>query len=174
MGYTTLARHLATDRVTSTRYMHRVNSRRITKLTGVDESPGSAFAELLGFVGQRYFYDARDMSRRCVHLYGVRRQQLQHHTSPSRRRSSSYHTNTRGRRDDMPPADGSSTRGGSTSIRGRVRSPHIFGGRPAAGSQRADSIGSCATQDATNRQTDRQTNGRITVSLIAQPYGGGA
>ena len=82
--------------------MNRVNSRRITKLTGVDESPGSAFAELLGFVGQRYFYDARDMSRRCVHLYGVRRQQLQHHTSPSRRRSSSYHTNTRGRRDDMP------------------------------------------------------------------------
>ena len=103
MGYTTLARHLATDRVTSTRYMNRVNSRRITKLTGVDESPGSAFAELLRFVGQRYFYDARDMSRRCVHLYGVRRQQLQHRTSPSRRRSSSYHTNTRGRRDDMPP-----------------------------------------------------------------------
>jgi len=100
---TTLARHLATGRVTSTRYMNRVNSRRITKLTGVDESPGSAFAELLGFVGQRYFYDARDMSRRCVHLYGVRRQQLQHHTSPSRRRSSSYHTNTMGRRDDMPP-----------------------------------------------------------------------
>ena len=158
--------------------MNRVNSRRITKLTGVDESPGSAFAELLGFVGQRYFYDARDMSRRCVHLYGVRRQQLQHHTSPSRRRSSSYHTNTRGRRDDMPPADGSSTRGGSTSIRGRVRSPHTFGGRPAAGSQRADSIGSCATQPACyslgcDRQRDRQTNGRITVSLIAQPYGGG-
>ena len=32
-------------------------------------------------------------------------------------------------RDDMPPADGSSTRGGSTSVRGRVRSPHISGGR---------------------------------------------
>ena len=32
----------------------------------------------------------------------------------------------RGRRDDMPPpADGSSTRGGSTSVRGRVRSPHM-------------------------------------------------
>jgi len=31
----------------------------------------------------------------------------------------------RGRRDDMPPADGSSTHGGSTSVRGRVRSPHI-------------------------------------------------
>jgi len=26
------------------------------------------------------------------------------------------------------PADGSSTRGGSTSVRGRVRSPHISGG----------------------------------------------
>ena len=25
----------------------------------------------------------------------------------------------------MPPADGSSTRGGSTSFRGRVRSPHM-------------------------------------------------
>ena len=27
-------------------------------------------------------------------------------------------------RDDMPPADGSPARGGSTSVRGRVRSPH--------------------------------------------------
>jgi len=39
------------------------------------------------------------------------------------------------------PADGSSTRGGSTSVRGRVRSPHISGGRPVAGSQRAYSLG---------------------------------
>jgi len=31
----------------------------------------------------------------------------------------------RERRDDMPPADGSSTRGGSTSVRGRVRSPRM-------------------------------------------------
>ena len=31
----------------------------------------------------------------------------------------------RGRRDDIPPADGSSTRSGSTSVRGRVRSPHM-------------------------------------------------
>ena len=47
-----------------------------------------------------------------------------------------------GRRDDMPPrAGGSSTRGGSTSVRGRVRSLHVSGGRPAAGSQRADSLG---------------------------------
>jgi len=41
----------------------------------------------------------------------------------------------------MPTADGSSTRGGSTSVRGRVRSPHISGDRPAAGSQRAYSLG---------------------------------
>jgi len=47
-----------------------------------------------------------------------------------------------------PPADGSSTRGGSTSVRGRVRSPHISSVRPAAGSQRADCLGSCATQPA--------------------------
>jgi len=62
------------------------------------------------------------------------------------------------------PADGSSTRGESTSVRGRVRSPHISGGRPAAGSQRADSLGSCATQQACyslgwDRQTDGQTDG---------------
>ena len=30
-----------------------------------------------------------------------------------------------GRRYDMSPADGSSTRSGSTSVRGRVRSPHM-------------------------------------------------
>ena len=80
------------------------------------------------------------------------------------------------------PADSSSTLGGSTSVRGRVRSPHISGGRPAAGSQRADSLGtgwggSCATQPACyslgwDRQTDRQTDGRIAVSLNAR-YGGG-
>jgi len=58
----------------------------------------------------------------------------------------------RGRRDDMPPADISSTRGGSTSFRGRVCSPHMPGGRPAAGSQRAYSLG-------WDRQTDGQTDG---------------
>ena len=47
----------------------------------------------------------------------------------------------RGRLDDMPPADGSLTCGGSMSIRVRVRSPHISGGRPAAGSQHANSLG---------------------------------
>jgi len=57
-------------------------------------------------------------------------------------------------------ANGSLTRGGSTSVRGRVRSPHVSGGRPAAGSQRAYSLG-------WDRQTDRQ----IAVSLNA-PYGG--
>jgi len=64
----------------------------------------------------------------------------------------------RGRRDDMPPADGSSTRGGSTSVRGRVRCPHICGGRPAAGSQRAYSLG-----------WKGQTDGRIAVSLMRPP-----
>ena len=52
-------------------------------------------------------------------------------------------------RTDIPPADGSSTRGGSTSVRGRVRSPHISGCRPAAGSQRAYNLG-------WDRQTNRQ------------------
>jgi len=72
----------------------------------------------------------------------------------------------RGQRDDMPPL----TRGRSTSVRGRVRSPHISSGRPAAGSQRADSLGSCATPRL--GQTDRRTDGRIAVSLNA-PYSGG-
>ena len=39
--------------------------------------------------------------------------------------SNSDKLSPRGRRDDMPPVDGSSTRGGSTSVRGRVRSPHV-------------------------------------------------
>ena len=67
----------------------------------------------------------------------------------------------------MSPADGSSTRGGSTFVRGRVRSPHISGGRPAAGSQRAYSLG-------WDRETDRQTGGRIAVSLNAPPPTEGA
>ena len=68
----------------------------------------------------------------------------------------------RGRRDDTPPADGSSTRGGSTSVHGRVHSPHITGGRPAAGSQRAYSLG-----------WDRQMSGQIVVSLNAPLRRGG-
>jgi len=67
----------------------------------------------------------------------------------------------------MPPADGSSTRGGSTSVRGRVRSPH-------AAELQAASVpiaqGSCAPTAAAPR--DRQTDGRVAVSLNA-PYGGG-
>ena len=74
-----------------------------------------------------------------------------------------YKLSPRGRRDDMLPADGSSTRGGSTFVSGRVRGPHIFGGRPAAGSRRADSLGSYATQPACyslgwDRRTDRRTD----------------
>jgi len=53
-----------------------------------------------------------------------------------------------GRRDDMPPANVSSTHSGSTSVRGRVRSPHIS----------AYSLGSCAMG---------QTDGRIAVWLNA-------
>jgi len=46
----------------------------------------------------------------------------------------------------------STTRSGSTSVRGPVRSPHTSAGRPAAGSQRAYSLGTAAPWD---RQTDR-------------------
>ena len=59
------------------------------------------------------------------------------------------------------PADGSSTRGGSKSVRGRVRSPHISGGRPAAGSQRAYSLGL------------GQTDGRNEVSSNPPPFTAG-
>ena len=59
------------------------------------------------------------------------------------------------------PADGSSTRGGSTSVSGRVRSPHISSGRPAARSQHAYSPG-------WDRQTDRSP-----YCLIPPLYGGG-
>jgi len=63
-----------------------------------------------------------------------------------------------GRQVNMPPANGSSTCGGSTSVRGRIHSSHIAGGRPAAG-YIANSLGSCTTQPAGdilgwNRQTD--------------------
>jgi len=65
------------------------------------------------------------------------------------------------------PADGSSTRSGSTSVRGRVRSPHISDGRPAAGSQRTYSLGSCVTQPACySLGWDRQTDGHKDGSRI--------
>ena len=75
----------------------------------------------------------------------------------------------------MPPADGSLTRGGSTSVSGRVCSPHISSGRPAAGSQRANSLGSCASQPACyslgcDRQMDRQTDG--SQYRLMPPHGG--
>jgi len=53
----------------------------------------------------------------------------------------------------MLPADGSSTRGGSTSVRGRVRSPHI----PAAGQLQA--ARAPTVQAGTDRRTDRLTGG---------------
>ena len=61
----------------------------------------------------------------------------------------------RGRRDDMPPpADASSTRGGSTSVRERVRSPHMA-------KLQAASVpiaqGSCAPR--AHAPWDRQTDG---------------
>jgi len=60
--------------------------------------------------------------------------------------------------DLRPSADGSAVR--------------TFGGRPAAGSQRADSLGSCATQPACcSLGWDRQTDGSRYLSI--PPYGGG-
>jgi len=58
------------------------------------------------------------------------------------------------------PGDGSSTRDGSTSVRGRVRSPHISGGRWWLQPRVA------APWD---RQTDGQTDGQIAVSLNPSP-----
>ena len=76
-----------------------------------------------------------------------------------------------GRQVDMPPANGSSTCGGSTSVRGRIHSPHISGGRPAAG-YIANSLGSCATQPAGDiLGWNRQTDG-LRYRLMP-PYGGG-
>jgi len=62
-----------------------------------------------------------------------------------------------GRRDDMPLADGSSTRGGSTSVRGRVRSLHVAKLQAVSVSI---AYGSCAPRAAApwDRRTDRQTD----------------
>ena len=60
----------------------------------------------------------------------------------------------------MPPAD----RGGSTSVRGQIHSPHSSGGLQ----------GCCAAPIACGLASwDRQTDGRIAVSLNAPPYDGG-
>jgi len=56
----------------------------------------------------------------------------------------------RGRRDDKPPVNGSSIRGGSTSVSGWVRCPHT------AKLQAAYSLGQL--RHGTNRQTDRRTD----------------
>ena len=53
-----------------------------------------------------------------------------------------------------PPADGSSTRGGSTSVRGRVRSPHLAKLRAASV---PIAYGSCAPRAGTDRRTDNGT-----------------
>jgi len=58
----------------------------------------------------------------------------------------------------MPLADSSSIRGGSTSVRERIRSPHISDGRPDAGSQRAYSLG-------WDRQTAGHNNPHLTQTL---------
>ena len=69
------------------------------------------------------------------------------------------------------PDDGSSiqkNRGGSTSVRGRVRSPHISGGRLWLSCRQPAcySLGSCAIE-----QTDGRTDG--SRYLIMSPWGGG-
>ena len=57
------------------------------------------------------------------------------------------------------------------SIGGRVHSLHISGGRPAAGSQHTDSLGSCAPQPACySLGWDRHTDGSR-YCLMPPPYG---
>ena len=63
--------------------------------------------------------------------------------------------------------------GGSKSVCGRVSSLHISGRRPAAGSQRAYSLGSCVMQPMCLQPGLGQKDGRIAVSLRVFPYGGG-
>jgi len=57
----------------------------------------------------------------------------------------------------MPPVDGNSTRGGSTSVSGRVRSPHMVKLQAASVPIAYDS---CAPTAAApwDRQTDKQTD----------------
>ena len=77
------------------------------------------------------------------------------------------------RQDDMtpPPADGSSTRGGSMSAHGRVHSLQMAMLQAAS---MPTGLGSCASKAGTDRRTGGQTDRRIVVLLNAQsPYGGG-
>jgi len=73
----------------------------------------------------------------------------------------------RDRRDDMSPADGSSTHSGSTSVRGRVRSPHVT--KLQAARVHAYSLGQL--RHRRDRRTDSRTDG-LRYRLIS-PYGGG-
>ena len=61
--------------------------------------------------------------------------------------------------------DGSKNRGGSTSVRRRVRSPHISGGRRAVAKLQAASVPIASSA----APWDRQTGVRIVVSLNARP-----
>ena len=77
--------------------------------------------------------DSADDSRpTCATASGVERRHLHRVQKTSHRPAGAAR-----RYAPPPPADGSSTRGGPTSVRGRFRSPHVSGGRPAAGSQLA-------------------------------------
>ena len=60
--------------------------------------------------------------------------------------------------------DGGKNRGGSTSVRGRIRSPHISGGR------RAYSLGSCAV-GLTAGRTDRSTDHAIPKCPVGRGRG---
>ena len=68
-----------------------------------------------------------------------------------------------GRRDDIPPADCSSTvtknRGGSTSVRVRVCSPHISDGRPWLSCGQPACLQPRQLRHGTGRRTDRETDG---------------
>ena len=70
-----------------------------------------------------------------------------------------------GRRDDMPPpmAVRSKNRGGSKSVRGRVRSPHISGGRRWLSCRQA----ACLQPRQLRHGTDRRTNRAIALSAAA-------
>ena len=70
-----------------------------------------------------------------------------------------------------PDYDGSSTRGGSTSVRRQVHSPHVAKLQAACVSI---GKGSCAPGGAAiwDRRVDTQTDRRVAVSLNPSTYGG--
>jgi len=77
---------------------------------------------------------------------------------------------TLGRRDDMPPVDDSSTRGGSSSVRGQVRSPHMAK-LQAASVPIAQGSYAPRTAAPWDRETDRQRDG--SRYRFMSPYGAG-